>query len=177
MGLEVRPDGSVLVRAPYAMSKARIRALLEEKRGWILRHRGQVLARQEARKGTAPLTEEELGALMDAARKDMGARAARFAPAVGVSYGRVTIRRQRTRWGSCSAKGNLNFNCLLMLAPPEVRDYVAVHELCHRKYMDHSPRFWAEVERILPDWRERRRWLQVNGDALMARLDRDRSGD
>ena len=172
VGLEIRPDGSVLVRAPYAMSQARIRAFLDGKRDWILRHRAQALARQEARRDIEPLTEEELAALAAGARQDMQERVRRFAPIVGVTYGRITIRRQRTRWGSCSAKGNLNFNCLLLLAPPEVRDYVAVHELCHRRCMDHSPRFWAEVERVLPDWRERRRWLRVNGDALMARLDR-----
>ena len=59
----------------------------------------------------------------------------------------------------------------LRQAPEPVREYVAVHELCHRKYMDHSPLFWAEVERVLPDWRERRRWLRENGGALLARLD------
>jgi predicted metal-dependent hydrolase len=87
-----------------------------------------------------------------------------------VSYGRITIRNQKTRWGSCSGKGNLNFNCLLMLAPPEVLDYVVVHELCHRREMNHSPRFWALVEQVLPDWRQRRQWLKTHGDALMRRM-------
>ena len=102
----------------------------------------------------------------------MAARCERFAPLIGVTYGRIAIRRQRTRWGSCSGKGDLNFNCLLMLAPEPVRDYVVVHELCHRKYMDHSPRFWAEVERVLPDWRERRRWLRDYGGGLLERAER-----
>ncbi len=96
---------------------------------------------------------------------------AHFAPLVGVSYGRITIRNQRTRWGSCSGKGNLNFNCLLMLAPPEVLDYVVVHELCHRKEMNHSPRFWAEVARVLPDYQQRRRWLKEHGGALVQRME------
>ena len=95
---------------------------------------------------------------------------ARFAPQVGVSYGRITIRSQRTRWGSCSARGNLNFNCLLMLCPEEVRDYVVVHELCHRKQLNHSPQFWAEVAAILPDAARHRKWLKENGGALIARL-------
>ena len=72
--------------------------------------------------------------------------------------------------GSCSGAGNLNFNCLLMLAPPEVRDYGVVHELCHRKEMNHSARFWKEVENILPDYRQRRAWLKENGGRLIARM-------
>ena len=90
-----------------------------------------------------------------------------YAPVVGVTYGRITIRNQRTRWGSCSAKGNLNFNCLLMKAPPEVLDYVVVHELCHRLEMNHSPRFWAQVERVLPDYKVSRKWLREHGNELM----------
>ena len=76
-----------------------------------------------------------------------------------MTYGRITIRAQRSRWGSCSSKGNLNFNCLLMLTPSEIRDYVVVHELCHRIELNHSAYFWAEVARILPDYKECRKWL------------------
>ena len=101
------------------------------------------------------------------ARRGIPGRVAHFAPLVGVTYGRVTIRCQKTRWGSCSSSGNLNFNCLLLLAPPEVLDYVVVHELCHRKEMNHSPRFWAEVGRVLPDYKKRNKWLKENGSRLM----------
>jgi len=87
-----------------------------------------------------------------------------------MSRGKITIRTQRSRWGSCSAQGNLSFNALLLLTPPEVLDYVVVHELCHRREMNHSPRFWAEVERLVPDWKAQRLWLRTNGGALMARL-------
>ena len=79
-------------------------------------------------------------------------RVRHYAPLVGVSFGRITIRNQRSLWGSCSAKGNLNFNCLLMLTPPEVIDSVIVHELCHRKEMNHSKAFYAEVRRVFPDY-------------------------
>ena len=105
-------------------------------------------------------------------RRGIPERVAHFAPLVGVTYGRITIRSQHTLWGSCSSKGNLNFNCLLMLTPPEVLDYVVVHELCHRKEMNHSVRFWAEVEHVLPDYEIRRKWLRENGTALISRLER-----
>ena len=86
-----------------------------------------------------------------------------------MEYGRVTIRAQRTRWGSCTARGDLSFNCLLMLAPPEAIDSVVVHELCHRRHMDHSPAFYTEVLRAFPDYHEWQRWLKENGPVLLAR--------
>ena len=88
---------------------------------------------------------------------------------VGVDYGRITIRNKKTHWGSCSSKGNLNFNCLLMLAPAEILDYVVVHGLCHRKEMNHSKAFWAEVEKVLPDYRESVQWLKEKGSLIMRR--------
>ena len=89
---------------------------------------------------------------------------------MGVSYNRIAIKAQRSRWGSCSTKKNLNFNCLLMLCPEEIQDYVVVHELSHLQEMNHSPAFWAEVGKILPDYKKRRRWLRSQGEALIARL-------
>ena len=113
---------------------------------------------------------EEVHKLADEAVRVLPGKAAYYAPIVGVTYGRITIRNQRTRWGSCSGKGNLNFNCLLMLAPEEVQDYVVVHELCHRLEMNHSPEFWKEVERVLPDYRTAKQWLKEHGDELMGRI-------
>ena len=98
------------------------------------------------------------------------ARVAYFAPLVGVTYGRITIRNQRSRWGSCSSKGNLNFNCLLMLAPPEVLDSVIVHELCHRLEMNHSKRFYAHVHRVYPEYDRAHAWLKEHGTELMLRM-------
>ena len=85
---------------------------------------------------------------------------------MGVTYGRISIREQKTRWGSCSSAGNLNFNWRLIFAPEEVLDYVVVHELAHRKEMNHSKAFYAVVESVLPDYKSSRRWLREHGDSL-----------
>ena len=167
MALQVKPDGSVVVRAPGRMPMKEIRSFVDSHQDWIRKQLGRVAKAQEERVGTEKLTEAELRALGNQAVQDLAGRCRYWAPRVGVSYGRITVRNQKTRWGSCSAKGNLNFNCLLMLAPESVRDYVVVHELCHRKHMDHSPAFWQAVEEVCPGWREAKAWLRENGQALM----------
>ncbi len=171
--LEIRPDLQIWVRAPYSMPDREIRRFVSEKADWIEKHLEKAAKRkkeQEDRSGEPALTAQELQALAEEALKVIPERVRHFAPVVGVDYGRITIRCQKTRWGSCSGKGNLNFNCLLMKAPPEAVDYVVVHELCHRKEMNHSPRFWAEVERVLPEYREARQWLKEEGSLLIGSL-------
>ena len=116
------------------------------------------------------LTMADIEKLAREAVRVIPARVAYFAPLVGVTYGRITIRNQRSRWGSCSSKGNLNFNCLLMLAPPEVLDSVIVHELCHRLEMNHSKRFYDEVLRVYPAYHRWNKWLKEHGNELIARL-------
>ena len=166
LSVQITPAGEVIVRSPMRMPKREIDAFLESKRAWIEGH----LSKIEGRPQLPPFTREQLEVLADRARAVFPERVRHFAPLVGVSFGRITIRSQHTRWGSCAARGNLNFNCLLMLAPPEVLDYVVVHELCHRKQLNHSAAFWAEVERVCPDYRLHRKWLKDNGSALIGRL-------
>lgn len=96
------------------------------------------------------------------------ARAGYWAPLLGVSFGRVSVKDQRSLWGSCTRAGNLNFSWRLSMAPDEVLDYVVVHELAHRAQMNHSRRFWEVVERACPGHRTHRRWLRRNGRALYA---------
>ncbi|UPT74724.1 MAG: M48 family metallopeptidase [Elusimicrobiota bacterium] len=93
-------------------------------------------------------------------------RADHYAPILGVTYGRISVKDQRTLWGSCTPEGNLNFNWRLTLAPPEVLDYLVIHELAHRAQMNHSRRFWEVVEKACPDHKVHRRWLRKNGRAL-----------
>ena len=171
LGLEVTSEGMIRIRAPYGVSEDVILRFLESKSAWIQKSLAKVRARQEklkeeeAQYGT--LTEAELKVLKMQAEEVFPARAAFYAGKMGISYGRITIRRQKTRWGSCSQSGNLNFNCLLMLAPPGVVDYVVVHELCHRIEMNHSPRFWELVGEVYPDYDRWKRWLKENGGRLM----------
>lgn len=172
IGLEVRSDGSVILRVPNRLPKREAMAFLQSKEKWLLKSITEVESRKSFLDvaGVQPLTEEELSALTKAAKDYFSDQCEYFAPLVGVDYHRITIRHQKTRWGSCSAKGNLNFNCLLMLAPEEVRDYVVVHELCHRKEMNHSRAFWNEVAKVIPDYKEKERWLKENGALLQRHL-------
>ncbi len=166
LSLEIRPDGSVLVRAPLRAGTLRIRAFVMAHRAWIEEQRRRAAKAPPAEK----LSREELDALRREAKRRLPARAAYYAPLVGVRFGRISIRCQKTRWGSCSGKGNLNFNLLLMLAPEAVQDYVVVHELCHLLEMNHSARFWQNVQRVLPEYAASRAWLREHGGALMARV-------
>jgi predicted metal-dependent hydrolase len=176
LSLEIMPDGSLLARAPQRMPEREIWAFIREKEDWIRVHRGQRMERA-ADAAADPLSPDQIKELADVALRVLPERCRYFAGIMGVSYGRITIRNQKTRWGSCSSKGNLNFNCLLMLAPPEIRDYVVVHELAHRKEMNHSPRFWKEVEKVLPDYRQRLLWLKKNGPELIARMQEGMTAD
>jgi predicted metal-dependent hydrolase len=149
--------------APTWLSDAEVDAVIESHRGWIERER----ARQAPCLRLNPRSVAE----------DEGRRAARElvamvledeAPALGVSYRRLEIRDQRTLWGSCSPRGTLSFNWRLVLAPFEVLDYVVVHELCHLREPNHSPRFWRLVTTRRPGWREQRDWLRDHGPELLA---------
>ena len=162
-------DGNVTFRGPVGTGEQEIRRILESKRAWI-RKKTEEAKRRAAAPREKPLTGEDLEALGKRALETLPPKAAAFAKILGVSYFGITIRCQKTRWGSCSSKGNLNFNCLLMLCPEEIRDYVVVHELCHRKEMNHSSRFWNLVGSVIPDYRRREKWLKENGGAIMRRV-------
>lgn len=165
VSIQIKPDGTIVVRAPRRMPAAQIRDFVNSKEDWIAKHLSAMEQNPSRR-----LTPAQLEQLREQARAIITERVAFFAPYVGVTYGRISIRTQHTRWGSCSSGGNLNFNCLLAMAPPQVLDYVVVHELCHRRHMNHSDHFWAAVETVLPDYRESKRWLKENGRKLMALL-------
>ncbi len=171
IALQMTAEGLV-VRAPRFATDRQIREAVERHRGWIEGQQKKQAAIRQSLAAVEELSAEEVRALAERAKQEIPARVAHYAPLAGVDYGRITIRCQRSRWGSCSAAGNLNFNCLLMLAPPEVLDSVVVHELCHRLEPNHSKRFYAQVLRVFPDYRRWERWLKDNGPALMQRVKR-----
>ena len=162
LSIQVR-NGEVLVRCPYGLRERTIEDFVSSKQAWIKKH----LLKQSQMERRPAYTSDEILSFKKLAQQDLSCRVAYFAPIVGVNYNRITIRHQKSRWGSCSNKGNLNFNCLLMLAPEAVRDYVVVHELCHRKVMNHSSLFWAEVARVLPDAKTSRKWLTDHGQEIL----------
>lgn len=167
--IRINRDGTVTVRVPEFVDREDAVKFVKSKEKWILKHLKQI--KEESQKDeTEKLSDSRIKELYRLAAKEIPEEVKRFSKLVGVDYGRITIRNQKTRWGSCSSKGNLNFNCLLMLAPKEIREYVIVHELCHRKQMNHSPAFWAEVERVMPDYREKRKWLKEHGEELMRKV-------
>lgn len=173
ISIEIFPDCHVLVRAPYQMKNEEIKKFLEEKKSWIEKNIAIMKEHQEQKAKETPvekLSYEEIQGLADKAMKILPEKVKYYAEKIGVSYGRITIRNQKTKWGSCSGKGNLNFNCLLMLAPEDIQDYVIVHELCHRKEMNHSKNFWSEVEKVMPDYREKKKWLKDHGGEIMRRM-------
>lgn len=172
ISIQIDENLRITVRVPMRMPDAAVQNFIEERSDWIERHLQKMEERQEQLRAEPEeiLTLEEIRALAKEAMEYIPGRVSFYAGKIGVNYGRITIRNQRSRWGSCSSRGNLNFNCLLMLTPPEIIDYVVVHELCHRLEMNHSRFFWAEVERVLPDYKKCEKWLKTNGERIMRRM-------
>lgn len=173
LAIEIRPDMRDVVRAPEKIPQNEIIKFVEEKQNWIKKHLVQMYFKAEEnkkQKKEPALTNADIEKLCQKALSVIPDKVKYYAEIMGVTYGRITIRDQKTRWGSCSSKGNLNFNCLLMLMPDKVLDYVVVHELCHLKQMNHSKKFWKEVERYMPDYPNYKKWLNENGGALIERM-------
>ena len=124
----------------------------------------------QAQKPAQPKTAApEILELKTKAKQELPAAVQKYAGLMGVTYNRITIRHQKTRWGSCTKNGNLNFNCLIMKMPDQVRDYVIIHELAHRKELNHSSKYWAIVAEYCPWYKKAKQWLKDNGQELMER--------
>lgn len=168
--ISISPDGQITVRVPVRATQKEISHLLIEKRIWIITKYLEVQEKQRSHP-VSELTDTQRLALekryIAAAKEYFPKRVEHFHQFTGGSYNRITIRDQKTRWGSCSARGTLSFNWRLMLAPPTILDYVVVHELCHLTHMDHSAAFWQKVESVYPDYRAARKWLKDHGQELV----------
>ena len=150
IAIQIDRNGQVILRTPYGITKRQAEKFLDEKKDWILKNIRQV---ENRKTDQIMISEEQRREGIERAKRIFPERTAYFALRMGVDYGRITIR-------SCSSKGNLNFNWKLVLLAPELLDYVVVHELAHRREMNHSKDFWKIVEAELPDYRERRRRLK-----------------
>ncbi|WP_370751619.1 M48 family metallopeptidase [Eubacterium sp.] len=171
MCLEIKHDGTLIVRVPFFMRNDDVLKFVNSKQDWINSHLSKIKNNQADLENNY-LTKDEINNLISTASDYIPTRVSYFAKIMGVSYNRISIRTQKTRWGSCSSKGNLNFNALLMLTSKDVIDYVVIHELSHRIEMNHSPRFWSIVENVLPNYRVQRKWLKENGYKLISRIPR-----
>ena len=168
-GISIETTGEVMLHLPLSGSVRDAARMAEEKRGWIIekvlmqRQRMEEAQKKEAQRDKC-YTPEQRSALekryREAAKEYFPKRAAYYAYLLGVSYDRIRIAGQKTRWGSCSSKGNVNFNYQLYYMPQELMDYVIVHELSQRRHMNHSAEFWAEVEKYCPEYRTYRKQLK-----------------
>ena len=163
MALTVDKNGDLIVRVPLFCTKEDALRFVKKNEEWIRKQ----LRKNEKLKDIPVLSDDEIKNLKKEARRIISEKAAYWAPVVGVSYGKISIRSQKTRWGSCSRSGNLSFNFLLALAPTEVLESVVVHELCHIRVMNHSKAFYDEVYRCMPDYDVRHKWLKQHGRELM----------
>ncbi len=168
VGIAIKPGGQIIIRAPRFLSNSIIMSYVQEKALWILH-----TYEKQCKIQPTVLSTEEMHYIQalekryrEAAKEYFPKRIEYYQQFTGGHYTKITIRDQKTRWGSCSNSGTLSFNYRLMLAPPRVLDYVVVHELCHLTHMNHSKDFWNMVESILPDYKEYKKWLNENGHTL-----------
>lgn len=136
------------------------------KQAWILKHLDSASQRLEQSSEKPQISENDRKRYIQLARDIFTRKTEYYARIMGVTYGRISIREQKTRWGSCSSAGNLNYNWRLIFAPEEIVDYIVVHELAHRLEMNHSKAFYNIVESVLPDYRKAQKWLRENGGSL-----------
>ena len=161
LAVTVTADGQVIVRAPERLPKGEIRKFIE-KQGWI-RHHMKLSAERKRNQKKIRMTAKERENYKKEAKTVITRLCRIYAEQMGVSCGKITIREQKTRWGSASSRGNLNFNWKLILMPRKVLEYVVVHELAHLKVMNHSPAFYEAVAQYMPDYEQPKTWLSKHG--------------
>lgn len=157
--MRVRPDGALRVTIPRGGSRAEGLRFAKRHLSWAEQER--------ARQRSASRPPEIEGVLRDRAARELPPQLMALARRFGVEVTRVSIRGQRSRWGACSASGHITLNFRLLLMPPEVREYILIHELMHLRQANHSRRFWRLVQEACPAYRAAERWLKQHGPSLM----------
>ena len=168
--IKITADMQIVVFVPLYVSDNEIERMVISKSKWIDEHMLKVQSTIVERSKLEKITFEQIKELADQAVEYIPKRVKYYAEKENFVYNKITIKNLVSRWGSCSTKGNLNFNCLLMLTPDYVIDYIVVHELCHLREMNHSEKFWAEVEKIMPDYQRAELWLKQSGGNLISRM-------
>jgi len=162
--IRVRADGTVRVTMPRWGSKREAELFAFEQQRWIERQQRRVAEREVAPART--YSADELRELLSRARRELPHALLRLAVVHDLKVSRVSVRNQRSRWGSCSPNGHICLNWRLVLMPETVREYVLIHELMHLRRLDHSRTFWKLVAAACPDYEEARKWLRANGQLL-----------
>jgi predicted metal-dependent hydrolase len=161
--IRVRPDGSVRVTVPRWGSRRYAELFAEQQQAWIERQRAQISESRADRTGYTP---EAVTEFRRQAARELPERLRCLATHHGLTVSRISVRNQRSRWGSCSPSGHICLNWRLVLMPDTVRDYVLIHELMHLRRLDHSRHFWRLVAHACPDYERARRWLRENRHLL-----------
>jgi predicted metal-dependent hydrolase len=161
--LRVGADGTVRVTVPRGGSKREAHEFADRQRPWIERERARLLREQAERGESRP--PNIVNAIRARAKQELPPRLLELAAVHGLRVSRITVRNQRWRWGSCSRSGHICLNWRLVEMPPQIRDYVMIHELMHLKRMDHSPKFWKLVAAACPDFQRARTWLREHSHA------------
>ncbi len=157
VSLVIKRDGTLVVRAPRGMKKKEIERVVRQHEGWIKKSKAKQNARIDR---FSALTDANIAALKKQAKETLPKLTEKYSEIMGLSYGRITITSAKTRFGSCSSNGNIAYSWRLMCYPVEAWEYVVVHELAHRIYMNHSREFYQLIESVLPDYKARRKLLK-----------------
>ena len=162
----IKTDGRLIVTAPVLIGKRMIEKMIEEKREWIIEKidaicRDDALRRLDSNYSKPDRTTKQIAEDKKNALRLINDRIAHFNLHYRLTWNRIAIRNQQSRWGSCSSKKNLNFHYKIALLPPHLADYLIVHELCHLAQMNHSKDFWDLVAQTVPDWKDRRKAMKA----------------
>lgn len=170
ISIQVKEDLTIHARAPVYAKPREVEAFIDAHSAWIYDKYTMLKAKKTSTPNLSEAEQKHAASLerkfRKAAKEYIPYRVEYFHKYTGGHYTSITIRDQKSRWGSCSSHGTLSFNYRLMMAPPKILDYVVVHELCHLTHMNHSKEFWSMVESILPDYKESKKWLKEHGGEL-----------